>query len=317
MIHCCFRVSRGKQTARLCYFASLFCLLSLLLAYSPYELILRNKPRGCQVNIPTSCCEDIRMNAPYFYTDWLRVLNILEALDRPWFASGGWGLFALRVGGFGFNVAPPEGPKKEWGGRFGMDVDMDVTIIFNDAEDQAAKYVEITALCERVGGLICARNKPNNGTATLWDSTNTFYFSLWGGWINEAEDVVSITEIAGYTYNLPMSRVLPLKYAQFHGSRIRVANDYMWVYSHLRPWSERNPPNESLDGREVEYGQGCMKMAFPSFLQQSFGIPAHRPINSSLDDYESVRRLERGLVDCAFCLEAHGCASFAECFRVD
>ena len=40
-----------------------------------------------------------------------------------------------------------------------MDNDMDFTIIFNDEEDQANKYREVTTLCEQANGLICSYNK--------------------------------------------------------------------------------------------------------------------------------------------------------------
>jgi hypothetical protein len=97
----------------------------------------------CRMNGAPGCCDDIRMETPFFHEDWMKVLTILEALDRPWFASGGWGLFALRSGGYGFKAAETIEHKllmKD----LRMDSDMDFTIIFNDAEDQLEKYVEVS-----------------------------------------------------------------------------------------------------------------------------------------------------------------------------
>ena len=264
------------------------------------------------------CCDDIRMDTPFFHGDWEKVLNILESLDRPWFASGGWGLFALRIGGYGFKAANGRG-HKEWS-KIGMDDAMDFTVIYNDAQDQLDKYVEVSALCEKSDGLICVhhpkhRTAKGNGTATIWDSSHRVHFALWGAYMNETDDAVTIVDISGYNYDLPASRILPLKYARFHDSWIRVPRDSMWVYSHLRPWSRENPTSFATDNRDVEYGQGCMKMAYPAFLHQSFGVPLHNPINASSDFYDEIRYTERKLVDCAMCLERHGCASFAPCFR--
>ena len=95
----------------------------------------------------------------------------------------------------------------------------------------------------------------------------------------------------------------------------------MWVFSHLRPYfgeedpeAVHAPTNASVDNRQVEYGVGCLNMAFPGSLTQSFGVPRRNPINGS-DPYELIRRTEQKLVECAICLEKHRCASFAGCFR--
>jgi len=308
-------LSRRSSLTGVCFTLSL-ALVAVFHTFESLGFAIRTMADCRMDGIDThGCCDDIRMDPPYFYEDWKKVLAILEALDRPWFASGGWGLFALRTAGFGFKAANAS-DKRRWGDLH-MDDDMDVTIIFHDEKDQAEKYIEVTALCERAGGLMCARNMAGNGSSILFDSSKTFNFALWSAHINESEDAIAIVEVAGYNYNLPISRIMPLKYTRFHDTTVRVPNDYMWVYSHLRPWSppKSGPKSGSLDNRQVEYGQGCMKLAYPAFLHQSFGIPENNPINSSLDFYEDAWQAEKGLVKCAFCLERHGCASFASCFR--
>lgn len=264
------------------------------------------------------CCDDIRMGTPFFYDDWNKMLSILEALNRPWFASGGWALFVLRTSGYGFK-STDDLPYEQWAQSIGeeqwsMDNDMDFTIVFNDEEDQANKYREVTTLCEQENGLICSYNKEGNGSSVVWESSHRLHFALWGAYINGSE-YITIAEIAGYNYDLPRSRILPTKYAKFHDSWIRVPRDSLWTFSHLRPYCVYPPCDAASDDRDVEYGSGCMKMAYPEFLQGSAGIPAHAPINSTTNVYEDVRSLERSLIGCAECLERHRCASFAECFR--
>lgn len=264
---------------------------------------------SCRQYSAPGCCDDIRMDNPFFFEDWEKVLGILETLGRPWFASGGWGLFALRIGGYGFKAAEANAWKP-----LQMDEDMDITIIFNDKEDEMEKYTEISMLCEQAGGLICKKNYNASGTSVIWDASEKMHFALWGAHMNHQEDAIKILAIAGYDYNMPLSRIFPLKFGRFHDSWFRLPNDYMWVYSHLRPYTPKRL-NFTVDDRQVEYGEGCLKMGYPGFLHQSFGIPRHNPIRANTDLYDKVRRYEQRMVDCAFCLERHGCASFASCFR--
>ena len=276
----------------------------------------------------SNCCEDVRMERPYFFEAWEQVLDILESLDRPWFASGGFALFAIRVGAFGFKNAENFVTKdsavlsvshKKWMSL--LDGDMDFTVIFNDKEDQRAKYREITELCKQNDKLRCSANFPDRGTSVLWESTHTLErgkmsFCLWGAFRNGTHGI-TISDIANYDYDIPAFRILPTTYAKFHDSWIRVPRDFLWVFSHLRPYSKSAPANASVDTRNVEYGMGCWEMAYPSWLLQSADIPKNRPINRfpETDYYEEIRAFERGLGNCASCLARHGCASFISCLE--
>jgi len=268
-----------------------------------------------------SCCEDLVVDKPFFYADFVEALNLLESLDRPFFASGGWGLFAIRVGGFALksrellnrSVTTREGHSGY------ADSDMDFTLVFQSEEDAASKYTEIGKKCQKTEGIICPFNKDNNGSSVIWNRNKTFHFALWAGVPvpsnNESAAHIKILGIAGYNYLLPATRILPTRLAKFHDSVIPVANDYMWLYSHLRPYSNPAPKHEKDDDRSVEYGLGCLEMAYPKFLHQAAGVPEHVPIKDSVDYYDFVRELEKSLVLCALCLERQGCASFASCFR--
>jgi len=275
----------------------------------------------------SDCCNDITMEPPYFYEEWKQMLDVLEALDRPWFASGGFTLFAVRLGGFGFKYAEEfvtrdSEVKSEQHNRWInlMDGDMDFTIIFRDEEDRSEKYREVSELCEDKDKLRCSRNWPDNGSSTVWENSGNgpakMCFTLWSAYLN-GTDHLTINSIANYPYDMPVSRILPTKYAKFHDSWIRVPNDFMWAFSHFRPYSVPAPSKAIDDNRNVEYGMGCLEMAYPTFLVQSAGVPKNRPINQfpQTDYYDEIRRMERGLVNCAFCLQRHGCASFTSCFE--
>jgi len=252
------------------------------------------------------------------------MLQILEALERPWFVSGSSALFALRTGGFGFKFAENfvtrnseklSDTHKQWMSL--LDADMDFTVLFHDKEDQAAKYRQVSALCNSTSKLRCSRSFPDGGSSVVWEKgePGKMNFGMWGAFRN-GTDRVTINGIAKYDYDMPWSRLFPTKYAKFHTSWIRVPNDFMWAFSHFRPYSVPAPPNASVDTRQVEYGMGCIEMAYPKFLLQSAGVPASRPINAfpDSDPYEEIRRIESSMVRCARCLESVGCASFTSCF---
>ena len=108
-------------------------------------------------------------------------------------------------------------------------------------------------------------------------------------------------------FDIPIGRLFPLRQARF-GSKVilHVAHDFMWFLSDAPVWAGtvKNAPR---------YNQGCRSTAYPTKVLNSevFGI------SPGWDSYANVRRVEKGLFQCAKWLHRHDFASFYGCFDED